>query len=144
MTFGMSKLGGLTAALEVAAVGDAAGFGLFCWAASLRLGIASSAGLHLAALLPNLDYPAYLLGPLEYEDSRSLGPQLPQSAECLPRSRTVQDWALRLTSRHHRCARCSPCAFPGEGGGEPAAGCGPRDRGAVMSKEKQPRCRDRR
>ena len=34
----------------------------------IEMGIATAMGLHLAAALPNLAYPSYLMGPLKYRE----------------------------------------------------------------------------
>ena len=63
---GVSKLGGVTASLDVATVVEAAGLEVLLGSV-VELGIATTASLHLAAVLPRLEYPSYLIGPLEYE-----------------------------------------------------------------------------
>lgn len=66
INLGLSKLGGLLRARECATVARASGLGVMVGSV-LELGIASVAGLHLAAALPELAHPSYLLGPLKYE-----------------------------------------------------------------------------
>ena len=65
VNLGHAKLGGPSAALEAAHVANAAGLGLMVGGV-IELGIANAMGLHLAAALPCLAYPAYLMGPLKY------------------------------------------------------------------------------
>jgi L-alanine-DL-glutamate epimerase-like enolase superfamily enzyme len=62
---GMSKLGGPTAALQAAQIAAAGGVGVMVGSV-LEMGIATAMGLHLAAALPHLAYPSYLMGPLKY------------------------------------------------------------------------------
>jgi muconate cycloisomerase len=64
---GLSKLGGPTAALQAAQVAAAHGLGVMVGSV-IELGIANAMGLHLAACLPELAYPSYLMGPLKYRD----------------------------------------------------------------------------
>jgi L-alanine-DL-glutamate epimerase-like enolase superfamily enzyme len=64
---GMSKLGGPTAALQAAQLAAAAGVGVMVGSV-IEMGIATAMGLHLAAALPRLAYPSYLMGPLKYRD----------------------------------------------------------------------------
>lgn len=66
VNIGLSKLGGLTAAYECAVVAAACGLQVAVGSV-LELGVASAAGLHLAACLPELAAPSYLVGPLKYE-----------------------------------------------------------------------------
>ena len=65
MNVGHSKLGGLTAAVQAAQVAQAHGIGVHVGSV-IEMGIAAAAGLHLAASLPKLSYPSYLMGPLKY------------------------------------------------------------------------------
>lgn len=64
---GMSKLGGPTAALQAAQVAAAGGVGVMVGSV-IEMGIATAMGLHLAAALPRLAYPSYLMGPLKYRE----------------------------------------------------------------------------
>jgi muconate cycloisomerase len=64
---GMSKLGGPTAALQAAQLAAANGLGVMVGSV-IELGIANAMGLHLAAALPRLAYPSYLMGPLKYRE----------------------------------------------------------------------------
>lgn len=66
INLGLSKLGGLLRSRECATVARALGLRVMVGSV-LELGIASTAGLHLAASLPALAYPSYLVGPLKYE-----------------------------------------------------------------------------
>ncbi|MET8182485.1 enolase C-terminal domain-like protein [Streptomyces sp. NPDC005336] len=65
INLGHSKLGGPTAALQTAQIAHASGVGLMVGSV-IEMGIATAMGLHLAAALPELAYPSYLLGPLKY------------------------------------------------------------------------------
>ncbi|MBB6405149.1 mandelate racemase/muconate lactonizing enzyme family protein [Arthrobacter sp. AZCC_0090] len=62
---GHSKLGGPTAALQAAHIAAASGVGVMVGSV-IEMGIATAMGLHLAAALPRLAYPSYLMGPLKY------------------------------------------------------------------------------
>jgi len=62
---GQSKLGGLTAAVQVAQIAQGHGVGVHVGSV-IEMGIGTAAGLHLAASLPKLAYPSYLMGPLKY------------------------------------------------------------------------------
>ena len=64
---GLSKLGGPTAALHAAEVAAAGGVGVMVGSV-IEMGIATAMGLHLAAALPHLAYPSYLMGPLKYRE----------------------------------------------------------------------------
>jgi L-alanine-DL-glutamate epimerase-like enolase superfamily enzyme len=64
---GMSKLGGPTAALQAAQLAAANGVGVMVGSV-IEMGIATAMGLHLAAALPHLAYPSYLMGPLKYRE----------------------------------------------------------------------------
>jgi muconate cycloisomerase len=64
---GMSKLGGPGAALAVAQMAAANGVGVMVGSV-IEMGIANAMGLHLAAALPRLAYPSYLMSPLKYRD----------------------------------------------------------------------------
>jgi L-alanine-DL-glutamate epimerase-like enolase superfamily enzyme len=64
---GMSKLGGPTAALQAAQFAAAGGVGVMVGSV-IEMGIATAMGLHLAAVLPHLAYPSYLMGPLKYRE----------------------------------------------------------------------------
>lgn len=65
LNVGQSKLGGLTAALQAAQLAHAHGYGVHVGSV-IEMGIGTAAGLHLAAALPTLSYPSYLMGPLKY------------------------------------------------------------------------------
>jgi L-alanine-DL-glutamate epimerase-like enolase superfamily enzyme len=62
---GHSKLGGPSAALHAAQLAAANGVGVMVGSV-IEMGIATAMGLHLAAALPQLAYPSYLMGPLKY------------------------------------------------------------------------------
>jgi muconate cycloisomerase len=66
MNVGHSKLGGPTAAMQAAQIAEAHGMGLMVGSV-IEMGIATAMGLHLAAALPRLSYPSYLMGPLKYQ-----------------------------------------------------------------------------
>jgi L-alanine-DL-glutamate epimerase-like enolase superfamily enzyme len=65
INIGHSKLGGPTAALHAAQVAHASGVGVMVGSV-IEMGIATAMGLHLAAAMPSLAYPSYLMGPLKY------------------------------------------------------------------------------
>ena len=65
LNVGHSKLGGPTAALHAAQIAHAAGVGVMVGSV-IEMGIATAMGLHVAAALPRLTYPSYLMGPLKY------------------------------------------------------------------------------
>ena len=65
INLGHSKLGGPTAALHGARIAEGGGVGLMVGSV-IEMGIATAMGLHLAAALPRLSYPSYLMGPLKY------------------------------------------------------------------------------
>jgi L-alanine-DL-glutamate epimerase-like enolase superfamily enzyme len=64
---GHAKLGGPTAAFIAAQVAAAHGLGVMVGSV-IELGIATAMGLHLAAALPTLSHPSYLMGPLKYRE----------------------------------------------------------------------------
>jgi L-alanine-DL-glutamate epimerase-like enolase superfamily enzyme len=66
INLGLSKLGGLLGARECATVAQSSGLKIAVGSV-LELGVASAAGLHLSASLPELAAPSYLMGPLKYE-----------------------------------------------------------------------------
>jgi L-alanine-DL-glutamate epimerase-like enolase superfamily enzyme len=63
---GISKLGGLLRARECEGVARASGWRVAVGSV-LEMGVATAAGLHLAAAVVDLPYPAYLTGPLKYD-----------------------------------------------------------------------------
>lgn len=67
VNLGVSKLGGLVGALDAAGVAAAAGLTVLIGSV-VELGVAAAAGLHLAACVPELPYPSYLMGPLKYAE----------------------------------------------------------------------------
>jgi muconate cycloisomerase len=73
LNVGLSKLGGPTAALHAAQLAAANGVGVMVGSV-LELGIANAMGLHLAAALPRLAYPSYLVGPLKYREQITAEP----------------------------------------------------------------------
>ncbi|WP_109471855.1 mandelate racemase/muconate lactonizing enzyme family protein [Ornithinimicrobium cavernae] len=64
---GMSKMGGITPALAAAQVAAAHGLPVMVGGV-VELGVANAAGLQLAAVLPALAAPSYLMGPLKYAE----------------------------------------------------------------------------
>ena len=62
---GHSKLGGPTAAMQAAQLAAANGVGVMVGSV-IEMGIATAMGLHIAAAVPHLAYPSYLMGPLKY------------------------------------------------------------------------------
>ena len=62
INIGHSKLGGPTAALHAPQVAHANGIGVMVGSV-IEMGIATAMGLHLAAAMPSLAYPSYLMGP---------------------------------------------------------------------------------
>lgn len=76
VNIGLSKLGGPAAARDVATVAYAAGLTVMLGSV-VELGIAATAGLHLAAALPALAYPSYLMGPLKYVEQITYPPMAP-------------------------------------------------------------------
>jgi L-alanine-DL-glutamate epimerase-like enolase superfamily enzyme len=65
INLGHSKLGGPSAALHAAQIAQGAGIDLMVGSV-IEMGIATAMGLHLAAALPRLTYPSYLMSPLKY------------------------------------------------------------------------------
>jgi L-alanine-DL-glutamate epimerase-like enolase superfamily enzyme len=63
---GVSKLGGILAAMDAAATARASHLQVSVGSV-VELGVATAAGLQLAAALPALSYPSYLMGPRKYE-----------------------------------------------------------------------------
>lgn len=80
INLGLSKLGGLLLARECATVARAAGLGVMVGSV-LELNIATAAGIHLAASLPELPFPSYLLGPLKYERQIAREPLVVQDGQ---------------------------------------------------------------
>jgi L-alanine-DL-glutamate epimerase-like enolase superfamily enzyme len=62
---GHSKLGGPSAAFHAAQIAASSGVGVMVGSV-IEMGVATAMGLHLAASLPKLSYPCYLMGPLKY------------------------------------------------------------------------------
>jgi muconate cycloisomerase len=63
---GLSKLGGIVAALDAAAVARAARLHVSVGSV-VELGVATAAGMQLAAALPEIAIPSYLMGARKYE-----------------------------------------------------------------------------
>jgi muconate cycloisomerase len=66
INLGLSKMGGILRARESEIVARASALDLTVGSV-LELGVATAAGLHLAAAVEHLAYPSYLVGPLKYE-----------------------------------------------------------------------------
>jgi muconate cycloisomerase len=62
---GHSKLGGPSAAFHAAQIAASSGVGVMVGSV-IEMGVATAMGLHLAASLPELSYPCYLMGPIKY------------------------------------------------------------------------------
>lgn len=67
LNIGHSKVGGPTTALAMARVAAAFGVGVMVGSV-LEMGIGTAMGVPLAAALPSLAYPSYLVGPLKYRE----------------------------------------------------------------------------
>lgn len=65
VNLGLSKLGGLQRAHQCALVAEASMTTVLIGSV-LELGIATAAGLHLAASIEKLPFPSYLIGPIKY------------------------------------------------------------------------------
>jgi muconate cycloisomerase len=63
---GISKLGGILVALDAAAVARAARLNVSVGSV-VELGVATAAGMQLAAVLPDIAHPSYLMGARKYE-----------------------------------------------------------------------------
>jgi L-alanine-DL-glutamate epimerase-like enolase superfamily enzyme len=72
---GASKLGGILAAMDAAAAARAAHLGVSVGSV-VELGVATAAGLQLAAALPEVSYPSYLMGSHKYERQITRPPPL--------------------------------------------------------------------
>jgi len=59
------KPGGISGGHEAAILAQAAGMDCFI-GSYLELGVATAAGIHLAATIPDLKYPCYMYGPMKY------------------------------------------------------------------------------
>jgi L-alanine-DL-glutamate epimerase-like enolase superfamily enzyme len=73
INLGVSRLGGLTRARECAVVAAASSLRVLVGSV-LELGVATAAGMHLAASLPSLVFPSYLIGPIKYERDVTAAP----------------------------------------------------------------------
>lgn len=67
INLGHSKLGGPSAAMNAAQIAIGSGVDLMVGSV-VEMGLATAMGLHLAAALPRLSYPSYLMGPLKYRE----------------------------------------------------------------------------
>ncbi len=67
LNIGHSKVGGPTAAMAIAQLAAAFGVGAVVGSV-LEMGVATAMGLHVAAALPDLAFPSYLVGPLKYRE----------------------------------------------------------------------------
>jgi L-alanine-DL-glutamate epimerase-like enolase superfamily enzyme len=63
---GVSKMGGIVAAFDAAVTARSAYLGVSVGSV-VELGVATAAGLQLAAALPEVSYPSYLIGSRKYE-----------------------------------------------------------------------------
>jgi len=63
---GVSKIGGIVAAFDAAATARSAHLAV-CVGSVVELGVATAAGVQLAAALPDVAYPSYLIGSRKYE-----------------------------------------------------------------------------
>jgi L-alanine-DL-glutamate epimerase-like enolase superfamily enzyme len=79
VNLGVSKLGGLVAALDAVSVATASGLAVLVGSV-VELGVAAAAGLHLAASVPELPYPSYLMGPLKYVQQITWPPLVPEDS----------------------------------------------------------------
>jgi L-alanine-DL-glutamate epimerase-like enolase superfamily enzyme len=70
---GVSKMGGIVAALDAAATARSAHLAVSVGSV-VELGVATAAGLQLAAALPEVSYPSYLIGSRKYERQITLTP----------------------------------------------------------------------
>ena len=66
VNIGVSKMGGIVAAFDAAATARAAHLRASVGSV-VELGVATAAGLQLAAALPEVSYPSYLIGSCKYE-----------------------------------------------------------------------------
>jgi L-alanine-DL-glutamate epimerase-like enolase superfamily enzyme len=76
---GLSKLGGIVAAFDAATTARALQLRVMVGSV-VELGVATAAGLHLAAALPDLAYPSYLMGPLKYAQQVTWPPLDPEGS----------------------------------------------------------------
>jgi L-alanine-DL-glutamate epimerase-like enolase superfamily enzyme len=70
---GVSKMGGIVAAVDAAATARSA-YVAVSVGSVVELGVATAAGLQLAAALPEVSYPSYLIGSRKYERQITLTP----------------------------------------------------------------------
>jgi L-alanine-DL-glutamate epimerase-like enolase superfamily enzyme len=70
---GVSKMGGIVAAFDAATTARSAYLGVAVGSV-VELGVATAAGLQLAAALPDVSYPSYLIGSRKYERQITAGP----------------------------------------------------------------------
>jgi muconate cycloisomerase len=81
---GISKLGGIGVALDAAATARAARLRV-CVGSVVELGVATAAGMQLAAALPEIAYPSYLMGARKYERQITWpAPAISDSAVAIP------------------------------------------------------------
>jgi L-alanine-DL-glutamate epimerase-like enolase superfamily enzyme len=73
VNLGVSKMGGIVAAFDAAATARAAHLRVSVGSV-VELGVATAAGLQLAAALPELSYPSYLIGSRKYERQITVPP----------------------------------------------------------------------
>lgn len=65
VTLSIAKTAGLAAALDIARLATEVGLSVLVGSV-VELGVATMCGLHLAACVPDLPYPSYLMGPQKY------------------------------------------------------------------------------
>jgi L-alanine-DL-glutamate epimerase-like enolase superfamily enzyme len=70
---GVSKMGGIVAAFDAAATARAAHLRVSVGSV-VELGVATAAGLQLAAALPEVSHPSYLIGSRKYERQITASP----------------------------------------------------------------------
>jgi muconate cycloisomerase len=75
-TIGVSKLGGIVAAFDAAMLARALELRVVVGSV-VELGVATAAGMHFAAAVPELAHPSYLMGPLKYERQITFPPLRP-------------------------------------------------------------------
>ena len=76
---GLSKLGGILAAIDAATTAQAVDLRVIVGSV-VELGIANAAGVQLAAALPDLAYPSYLMSPMKYTRQITWPPLEPEAS----------------------------------------------------------------
>jgi L-alanine-DL-glutamate epimerase-like enolase superfamily enzyme len=67
INLGHAKLGGPTAAMHAAQIALGSGIDVMVGSV-IEMGLSNAMGLHVAAALPRLAFPSYLMGPLKYRE----------------------------------------------------------------------------